>query len=116
MVPTVPPAETFANRLVQRRLTVFQFMRGHAVAASIPGRIDIEVAKAPIVMTKQAVAFSTAAAVPLRTAHWWTAAATSVVGLAVDVVALVKDQLLSGYPPRLDFLDSSRTEREMHRL
>jgi hypothetical protein len=74
-------------------------------------------------MTEQAVAFSTAAAVPLGPTHWWTASATrvvglatDVVGLAMDVVSLAKDRLLSEYPPRLDFLDSSRTAREMHRL
>ena len=85
-----------------------QPMQGQVVAESIPPQIDIELPPAPIVITEQAVVFSTAAAVPLQPTHWWTAA-TRAVGLALQ-------RVFFAYPPRLDFLDSSRMEREMHRL
>lgn len=81
---------------------------GQVVAESIPPQIDIELPPAPIVITEQAVVFSTAAAVPLQRAHWSTAA-TRAVGLALE-------RVFFAYPPRLDFLDSSRMDREMHRL
>jgi len=82
--------------------------QGQVVAESIPPQIDIESPPAPIFITEQAVAFSTAAAVPLQPTHWWTAA-TRAVGQALQ-------RVFFDYPPRLDFLDSSRMEREMHRL
>jgi len=78
------------------------------VAESIPPQMDIESPPAPIVITEQAVVFSTAAAVPLQPTHWWTAA-TRAVGQALQ-------RVFFAYPPRLDFLDSSRMDREMHRL
>jgi hypothetical protein len=52
------------------------------------------------------VLFSTAPAVPLHPAHWWTA--------ATRVVHLLKERF--AYPPRLDFLEDSLMEREIHRL
>ena len=81
---------------------------GQVVAESIPPQIDIELPPAPIVITEQAVVFSTAAAVPLQPTHRWTAA-TRAVGQALQ-------RVFFAYPPRLDFLDSSRMDREMHRL
>jgi hypothetical protein len=82
--------------------------QGQVVAESIPPQIDIELPPAPIVITEQAVLFSTAAAAALQPTHWWTAA-TRAVGQAVQ-------RVFFAYPPRLDFLDSSRMDREMHRL
>ena len=85
-----------------------QLTQGQVVAESTPPQTDIESRPAPIVITEQAVVFSTAAAVPLAPTHWWTAA-TRAVGLALQ-------RTFFAYPPRLDFLDSSRMDREMHRL
>jgi hypothetical protein len=85
-----------------------QLTQRQVVAESIRSPIDIELRPAPIVITEQAVVFSTAAAVPPAPTHWWTAA-TRAVGLALQRRFFV-------YPPRLDFIDSSRMDREMHRL
>ena len=82
--------------------------QGQMVAESIPPQIDIELPPAPIVITEQTVIFSTAAAVALQPTHWWTAA-TRAVGQALQ-------RAFFAYPPRLDFLDSSRMDRELHRL
>ena len=87
---------------------MLQPTQGQVVAESIPPQIDIELPPAPIVITEQTVIFSTAAAVALQPTHWWTAA-TRAVGQALQ-------RAFFAYPPRLDFLDSSRMEREMHRL
>jgi hypothetical protein len=95
--------------------------QGLVVAEPIPPRIDIKLPPTPIVITEQAVVFSTAAAVPLQPTRWWTAA-TRAVGLALRMVGQCArrrprpQRVFFAYPPRLDFLDSSRTEREMHRL
>jgi hypothetical protein len=82
--------------------------QGQVVAESIPPQFDIELPPAPIFITEHAVAFSTAAAVSPQRTHWWTAA-TRAVGQALQ-------RRFVAYPPRLDFLDSSRMDREMHRL
>jgi hypothetical protein len=85
-----------------------QLTQGQVVVESVPPQIDIELPPAPIVITEQQVGFSTAAAVGLQRTHWWTAASHAV-GRALQRVFVA-------YPPQLDFLESSRMEREMHRL
>ena len=59
--------------------------QGQVVAESIPPQIDIELPPAPIVITEQAVVFSTAAAVPSQPTHWWTAP-TRAVGLTLRMI------------------------------
>jgi hypothetical protein len=77
-----------------------------AVAPAVAPSIDVGVSLAPHIITEQEVVFGTAAAVPLHPTHWWTA--------ATRVVHLLKERF--AYPPRLDFLEDSLLEREMHRL
>jgi hypothetical protein len=79
-----------------------------AVATAVPLPIDVGVPPAPHIITEQEVVFGTAAAAPARPTHWWTA--------ATRVVDLAKERLFFAYPPRLDFLENSLMEREMHRL
>ncbi|ORB11503.1 hypothetical protein [Mycobacterium noviomagense] len=80
---------------------------------------DVQADPAPILITEQEVLFSTAAAVLAPPTRWWTRAA--------HALAVAKDRIFTAssegsppkqrtYPPRLDFLEDSRMEREMHRL
>jgi hypothetical protein len=78
------------------------------VAQAVPPPTDVRVPLAPHIITEQELVFSTAAAVPLQPTPWWT--------IATRVVDLAKERVFLAYPPRLDFLDDSRLEREMHRL
>jgi hypothetical protein len=77
-----------------------------------------EVVPEPVLITEQEVIFSTAAAVPVQPTRWWTQA-TSVVATAARAV-FASSPTDSGpkrhYPPRQDYLEYSRMEREMHRL
>jgi hypothetical protein len=72
----------------------------------------------PVVITEQQVLFATAAAVPLqpvKTRSWFS----RIVGSIVSAASETSDDGLSKprrYPPRNDFLESSRMAREMHRL
>jgi hypothetical protein len=86
------------------------------VAKSVPPLVHLEVPAAPNVITEHEVVLSTAAAVPLT--HWRTAA-TPVVAIATGAAGVASRSDLyppRHYPPRLDFLETSRMEREMHRL
>jgi hypothetical protein len=78
------------------------------VATAIAPSIDGGATLARHIITEQQVVFGTAAAAGPRPTRWWTAAARA--------VGLAKQQVFLAYPPRMDFLDSSRTEREMYRL
>ena len=72
----------------------------------------------PVVITEQQVLFATAAAMPLqpvKTRSWFS----RIVGSIVSASETSGDDGLSKprhYPPRNDFLESSRMAREMHRL
>jgi hypothetical protein len=77
-------------------------------------------ARTPVLITQAEVAFSTAAAVPLRpaTTGWRTRA-----GRVADAVGRMLASPLSDgrpaprhHPKRLRYLDDARMEREMHRL
>lgn len=74
---------------------------------------------APTLITEQEVLFSTAAAVLSPSTRWWTRAAHAVaVATHRMFTASSHDSQPNRrvYPPRLDFLEDSRMEREMHRL
>jgi hypothetical protein len=78
-----------------------------------------EVPPAPTLITEQEVLFSTAAAVPARPTRWWTKT-TRAVDTAMRAIAATSSTE-SGprtrhYLPRQAYLESSRMEREMHRL
>jgi hypothetical protein len=60
------------------------------MAQAVPPPIDVRVPAAPQIITEQHVVFSTAAAVPLHSTHWWTA--------ATRVVALAKERVCCGEP------------------
>lgn len=75
-------------------------------------------AEAPVLITEQQVRFSTAAAVPLvpaETGRRWTDAVRAAVR-AMFTTSTTEARPRRHYPPRNDFLESSRMAREMHRL
>jgi hypothetical protein len=79
--------------------------------------VDSSAVPTPVLITEQEVMFATAAAVPLQpetAGRRWT-----------DVIGAVRAMFVSStdqprerrhYPPRNDYLESSRMSREMHRL
>ncbi|HET6734878.1 hypothetical protein [Mycobacterium sp.] len=79
--------------------------------------VDSPAVPTSVLITEQEVMFATAAAVPLQPAkagRRWT-----------DVIGAVRAMFVSStdqprerrhYPPRNDYLESSRMSREMHRL
>jgi hypothetical protein len=76
------------------------------------------VTRTPVMITEQEVVFATAAAVPLQPARpgrrW-----TDVVGAALRLMFTTRTaepRPRRHYPPRNDYLESSRMAREMHRL
>ena len=78
--------------------------------------------KTPILITAQAVVFSTSAAVPLqrtKTTHW-LADATRVVAMSMRRIFLTPTrgarQARKRYPPQYGYLERARTAREMDRL
>jgi hypothetical protein len=76
-----------------------------------------EVIRTPVLITEHEVMLATAAAVPLQPAtvrrRW-----ADVIGAAVRVMhaSLSQPRKRRQYPPRNDYLESSRMAREMHRL
>jgi hypothetical protein len=77
-----------------------------------------EVARTPVLITEQEVLFASAAAVPLQPAksgrRW-----TDVIGAGLRAMfasSTAEPRERRHYPPRNDFLESSRMAREMHRL
>ena len=78
--------------------------------------------KPPILITAQAVVFSTSAAVPLqrtKTTHW-LADATRVVATSMRRIFLTPTRgarrARKRYPPQYGYLERARTAREMERL
>jgi hypothetical protein len=65
-----------------------------AVATAVRPPIDVRSSLAPHIITELEVVFSTA---------------------ATHLVDWAKEQVFFAYPPRLDFLEDSRMEREMQR-
>lgn len=80
--------------------------------------VDSLAVRTPVLITEQEVMFATAAAVPLQPAkagrRW-----TDVIGAslrAMFVSSTDQPRERRHYPPRIDFLESSRMSREMYRL
>jgi len=77
------------------------------------------VTREPVVITEQQVLFATAAAVPLqpaKTRGWFSRVIGSIVSGASETSGGDERPKPRHYPPRNDFLESSRMAREMHRL
>jgi hypothetical protein len=77
-----------------------------------------EVTRTPVLITEHEVMLATAAAVPLQPARvrprW-----ADVIGAAVRAMvasSTAEPRKRRHYPPRNDYLESSRMAREMHRL
>jgi hypothetical protein len=79
---------------------------------------DAEVTRTPVLITEHEVMLATAAAVPLQPAKV-RRRSTDVIGAAVRAMfasSTAEPRKRRHYPPRNDFLESSRMAREMHRL
>jgi hypothetical protein len=79
---------------------------------------DAEVTSTLVLITEQEVMLATAAAVPLQPAKV-RRRSTDVIGEAVRAMfasSTAEPRKRRHYPPRNDFLESSRMAREMHRL
>ena len=77
------------------------------------------VSPTPVLITEQEVMFATAAAVPLQPVktRGWISRVVGSVALAASVTSNSEDRPKPRrYPPRNDFLESSRMVREMDRL
>jgi hypothetical protein len=77
-----------------------------------------EVTRTPVLITEHEVMFATAAAEPLQPAkvRRWS---TDVIGAAMRAMfasLTAEPRKRRHYPPRNDYLESSRMAREMHRL
>jgi hypothetical protein len=87
----------------------------HTVAAASVGVTD-----EPVVITEQQVLFATAAAAvplqPVKTRGWVSRVIGSIVAAASVTSGNDDRPKRQHYPPRYDFLESSRMAREMHRL
>jgi hypothetical protein len=79
---------------------------------------DVEAPPAPTLITEQEVVFGTAAAVRPPSTTWWARAARVLAAPTRVFVTTAADSQPKRrhYPPRLDFLDDSRMDREMYRL
>lgn len=93
--------------------------RAEVVLETEPPPEVVAVQLAPTLITAQRVVFTTAAAVSVAPPRW-PRRATRAVGAAMRRVFATAPQdsqrKRRRYPPRADFLENSRMEREMHRL
>ncbi len=110
-VPTSPPlTEVDDLEPATATGTVLEPTPSHA---KIDGRSEL-----PLI-TEQQVLFSSAAAVAISSAHWWTSATRAVtvtmrrIFVTSEADARPKRR---HYPPRSTWLEDSRMAREMHRL
>jgi hypothetical protein len=115
-----PPAAKLKTQGEKRQMSelLAPFGAPQAIADEIAEpTADSTAVHTPVLITEQEVRFATAAAVPLqptKAGRRWTGVIGAVRAMFVSSTDQPRER--RHYPPRNDFLESSRMSREMYRL